>query len=392
MHQGTPPPVVDVRRASTGQRFPQLDGLRAVAIVLVVAQHSLTAPTTKALRGLGLAKAAELLEFTTRSGVELFFVLSGVLLLRPYLRGARRFQTTSYLRRRVERLWPAYVVALFLGGIILVLPKEHPTWYTAVLPEPSWGSLLKQLGVVNLGWISYSGAWWSLSLEVAFYLLVPGLIAALFALRLRPSAFIGFGVLAVGASLIAASLLSTSADASGPSPADGRLAVLDTGEMIALFFIYLPCFAMGAILARFSGTSRLGFAVVFSGAGYCLLGLFVPVLNIHIGFALMYGGLVTSVLGGAKRLANVLSRPGAVWLGERSYSLFLVHFPLFYLINYLASFVVPDRNFAYFALSRGIGLPAAVLSAMALFWFIERRFARGLTTADNFWPPLRRSG
>jgi len=42
----------------------------------------------------------------------------------------------------------------------------------------------------------------------------------------------------------------------------------------------------------------------------------------------------------------------------------------------------------YFVLSRAFGLPLALFSAMLLFHFVERRFARNLLTANEFWPPI----
>ena len=370
-------------------RFLQLDGLRAVAIILVVAHHSLTSSGARVLRSVQLPKAAELLEFSTRSGVELFFVLSGVVLLRPYLRRTRPFRAGTYLRRRAERLWPPYVVTLLFASAVLALPRWHPTWYSDVLPRFSPGGMLVQAGIVNLGWPSYSGAWWSLNLELFFYLLVPLLVAGFLALRSRPSGFAAFGGLAVVGSLVASEWLSSSGDLvqtaaggeTGPS-------VLGAGQITALFFVFLPCFAIGAALARFSFTPRIGRILIVVGSAHCVVGLFAPALNIHLGFGLLYGGIVILAQDAGSRLAERLSGSQLVWLGERSYSLFLVHFPVFYLVNYLTSLVVPRRGPAYFVVTRGVGLPAALLAAMAVFWLVERRFARGLTTADRFWPPI----
>src|SRR5262245_31184764 len=99
------------KRAAT-ERFHQLDGLRAVAVGVVIFHHCLTNPINQLLRARGFNYLADALYFTTGSGVELFFVLSGVVLLRPYVRGARPFKPSTYFLRRIERLWPPYLVAL----------------------------------------------------------------------------------------------------------------------------------------------------------------------------------------------------------------------------------------------------------------------------------------
>ena len=75
-----------------------------------------------------------------------------------------------------------------------------------------------------------------------------------------------------------------------------------------------------------------------------------------------------------------------IWLGERSYSLFLIHFSVFYLVDNLSAHLSTHRGMAYGLLSRGIGVPLAFLAAMTLFYFVERRQARGLVTANMFWP------
>jgi hypothetical protein len=54
--------------------------------------------------------------------------------------------------------------------------------------------------------------------------------------------------------------------------------------------------------------------------------------------------------------------------------------------NYVVSFFVGWRTFAYGLATRLIGLPLALLMAMLLFHFVERRFARGLVSAEHFWP------
>ena len=89
-------------------------------------------------------------------------------------------------------------------------------------------------------------------------------------------------------------------------------------------------------------------------------------------------------------MARLLSRPLATWIGERSYSLVLIHVTAFHMTGWLVAFVTPHRGLAYAILTRAIGLPLALVLAMLLFHFVERRFARGLVTADRFWPPLGR--
>ena len=106
-----------------GARVASLTGIRAVAALLVVATHA-AYTTGKYPRGyVGLVYSR--LEI----GVPIFFVLSGFLLFRPWVRAAMRGgprkgepSVRRYARHRVRRIMPAYVVTV-LGAYLLWFPK-----------------------------------------------------------------------------------------------------------------------------------------------------------------------------------------------------------------------------------------------------------------------------
>ena len=376
------------RPVAESNRLHELDGLRAVAISLVVIHHSATGAITRALADTAFRPAGNALFFITGSGVELFFVLSGIVLLRPYLRGERHFRPVVYLRRRFERLWPPYIVALLFAGLVVLLGKIHPTWYSEqVLPDFSAQRWLAQIGILNLGWPTYSSAWWSLNLEVLFYLLVPLMIVAIVATGPHGGAAVAFLVCVTVTASLVTTTVSDFADAYlhaavGPT-ADTTQRF---SQVIQAFLIYSPCFALGATIARFRFSRRFGIIVLAFAGGYCLFALRYPSLNIHLGFAFVYSGIIIIALEGSGRLSACLSKPLPVWLGERSYSLFLLHFPVFYLTNYLASLFLSGRGAAYFIVTRLAGIPLALLASMTLFTLVEQRFARGITTGHRFWP------
>lgn len=361
--------AISLRSSPPRLRLHELDGLRAVAVLLVVFTHSFAGPTSDLLVRLGLPRLGQAVPYVSTSGVDLFFVLSGVVLLRPYLRRQRPFVIRTYLWRRVQRLWPPYAAALLFAGVVILATHLHPTWYSrSVLPKISVLGWVRQVGIVNLGWTTYNGAWWSLSLEVIFYLLAPLAVVGLLLFGRRR--YLSF------AAVPAAVVLSL---------IDVNLNWHSVGDVPYLFGTYLPCFALGCLLARVDLNRRAGMALVAFGCLYSILGFEFPSLNGHIGLAALYGGLITLALS-RRRLSDLLARPRCVWLGERSYSLFLVHFSVFYLTDYLASLVLQHRSNIYVVVSRGLGLPLALLGAMVLFSMVERRFARGLVTANSFWP------
>ena len=164
--------------SSQPARIHQIDGLRAIASILVVIHHSgLAALGTKIIDS-GNIFWGQFLYTIGSSGVEMFFLLSGVVLLRGYLRKGRKMDAILYVKRRVERLWPPYLVAWLFAGPVILLTSMHPPWWVenANLPDFNLVSWFSQIGIIYFGSSSFNFAWWSLTIEIVFYLLVPVII------------------------------------------------------------------------------------------------------------------------------------------------------------------------------------------------------------------------
>lgn len=173
------------RITSTGLFIPEIDGLRFVAIAIVVLQH---------LHGFLSVKAPELRQsfawadfvyFLGPLGVPLFFVISGFILALPYaryhLKDAARPKLRDFYLRRVTRLEPPYIAAmtLLLIGAVFVAQTMAPQ---AALK--SYGaSLLYLHNILFPGRLpDLNPAAWSLEVEVQFYLLAP-FLTYVFAIR-----------------------------------------------------------------------------------------------------------------------------------------------------------------------------------------------------------------
>lgn len=148
-------------------KVPELDGIRGIAILLVLICHiSLWEPFTQAARSV---------LFRGTIGVDLFFVLSGFLITGILINSKQRDSAlwTFYLRR-ILRIWPVYFVALFT--LFFLLRRFLPSWATP------WRYIFF---VQNLS--SYQGdgpllhPFWSLAVEEQFYLIWPWIV-----LRLSP--------------------------------------------------------------------------------------------------------------------------------------------------------------------------------------------------------------
>ncbi len=182
-----------------------MDGLRFVAIGMVILFHLngyLTAksPIYRAAppQSDWLAQSA-LVGFR---GVELFFVISGFILGLPfaahYVKGVAPVNLRKYYLRRLTRLEPPYIVALFLLlGLAVLMHAAPPAGF-----YPHFGASLLYLHSLIYGTFSPAmGVAWSLEIEVQFYLLVP-LLTLLFAIPhtiLRRSSIAGLILLALSA-------------------------------------------------------------------------------------------------------------------------------------------------------------------------------------------------
>lgn len=160
--------------------MPELNGLRAIAIILVFLNHTIGYvpggyfPITflRAYLGLGWV------------GVDLFFVLSGFLITGILLdtKEAKNYFRVFYARR-VLRIFPLYYVVL--TAVILIGIKLHNEDVSSVLPLPQdrwlyYCYLTNWLGLWKAHWgpdyANYLAHFWSLAVEEQFYLVWPLLV------------------------------------------------------------------------------------------------------------------------------------------------------------------------------------------------------------------------
>lgn len=352
--------------------------MRSIAVLFVVCHHTISGPLHKYLVFKGYNIWAEALSSITGSGVALFFVLSGIVLLRPYLREIRLFNIKHYFVRRVMRLWPPFVVALALTGMLNMLMTLFPNWYSLEIhPAFNFREFFLQLFIINFGWVhEYNAAWWSLSIEVVFYIVAPIFVICLRKRRFGSYLFLFF------ASLVF-SILSILVRAKFSINANLLSGLLQ-------FFAYLPCFICGIILAKFEVKSPKIIAfIMVAGITLFAYSLRHPYGNIQAALGLIYFSFVAISFNKKSIINRLCSSPIMIWIGERSYSLFLIHFTAFYMVNYLLAMILPDRDVAYFILSRVFGLLMAFFLTILIFHNVERRFAKGLVTANYVLPCFR---
>ena len=151
---------------TTSPRRHQLDGLRAVACLLVVAARCVTVPIAELLARHRFPAAAVLVDQIAASGVDLFFTLSGVVLLRPFLRDGRPFHLGRYLWRRVIRICLPYLACLAATAPLLVAELSWPNWFSReILPPFRWADAVAQVPILWPAPVTWNFAWWSLRIE-----------------------------------------------------------------------------------------------------------------------------------------------------------------------------------------------------------------------------------
>jgi peptidoglycan/LPS O-acetylase OafA/YrhL len=166
---------------SFGSRLQGIEGLRALAACSVLVYHSwlYSAPDGRAVRTWPLRLVLPDLAF----GVVLFFTLSGFLLYRPFvaamLRGTAPPSARRYLRNRLFRIAPAYLVILLFVALVLRSALSHAGGGLRAGPMTDPTLLTKNILLVQ-NYIPSSiltgiGPAWSLAVEVVFYLALPPL-------------------------------------------------------------------------------------------------------------------------------------------------------------------------------------------------------------------------
>lgn len=309
------------------KRRVELDGVRGLAIGLVVVFHYLylqwDAPS-------GVEAYIRQAFRLTWSGVDLFFVLSGFLIVGILLdhRESGGYFRTFYLRR-VCRIVPVYACFLVAFFIVREFSGIKSDWISA-MGRPWW---LYPLLVQNfhMAFHGVSSHWlapsWSLAIEEQFYLLIPFLVWLLNRKTLL--------ALVISLILLAPVFRYLHGDGSYASyflpwcRADGLM-------MGALLAIAVRSPKVASLLERRPGFLLWGFLGL--SPVVALLAVFHhspggiwnhSVLSLWFGLLLLIG--YYRVSGFANRF---LSQPFLVWLGLRSYALYLLHQPVSGLLHY----------------------------------------------------------
>ncbi len=396
----TPLPIRRTHAGAAARPFDlrAFDGLRGLAALYIVAHHARIDLWEGSHRALASGGFAAVLAFATvplRYGAEvvlLFFLLSGFVIHLRQARSLARGETPSFgalafFRRRARRLVPPLLFALVLtAGLDAAGSRATPSLYDAYSGGRSaFAFMMNALFLQGFAAPTFgsNSALWSLAYEAIFYALYPVLLVA----RVRFGARAAFGaVFALGA---AGSAIHVAAPAIGWTIAP-YFATWSLGALVA------EAFAQGASARR---------PLVMLAAGGMLMmpslvapGALDPTLQSGIfasGLALLMAVFVLHPAGGG--VASMLAHLRG--LGDRSYTLYVVHTPL---LIFIAALWLRTRGSLP---ESGWLMPVGILGALALAYaaarfvelpFSERGKARGATAtaprARRRLVPLRLPG
>jgi len=361
--------------------IPSLDGLRGIAILLVMLHHFTHFEQTTGFDG----PIGSVLAFFW-TGVDLFFVLSGFLITGILLdtRGRPRYFTTFYARRTL-RIFPLYYLVVFVAFV--VLPK-FPAFYDVVAGQvglapaervdvqqwPYW-LYLTNISIAEGGWAhGVLDIGWSLAIEEQFYLVWP-LVVWLCAPRLMAL---------LCAVILVAELIAR---------VYARAIDYPSLSIFVLTWFRLDGLAVGALLALAQRRGLLPlldrwvpFVLTACAAGLVACAIQGGHPWWWNRWMQQYGYSLIAITAGAM-LVSAISQPAdslwprmlsARWLrafGKYSYCLYLIHVPIMRLVG---EYVFAPGEYATLGMPRWIAqvlfYVAATVPAFALAWLSWRAF------------------
>lgn len=305
----------------------EIDGLRALAVIMVLAYH-LKMPFAKS----GLL------------GVTVFFVISGYLItgiLINEIEESGGVDLKNFWLRRIRRLLPAVlsmaVVMIFVSAVVnrVVFTKGCNDLLSAVFGYNNWWQIFRKVSYFeNAGAPSPFTHCWSLAIETQFYLIYPILLILLSKARNRGKVFAAVtAVLAMISVVLMGVLYSPDGDPSRVYyGTDTRAFSLLIGALAAIQKEY------HIIKVKLRGKL---WAVIGSISVLILIGMMM-LISSYSSF-LYYGGqAIVSVLAAfvvyavtvSRSLLNIILGSSILkWIGDRSYSIYLWHYPIIVLMS-----------------------------------------------------------
>ncbi len=356
------------RITTTGDYFPEIDGLRFLAIFLVLLFHSTNCMFNNPLFGFGGSLddyyLLKLVFGNGFQGVELFFAISGFILGYPfakhYLGTGKKVGLKNYLMRRLTRLEPPYLLAMTAFFFILIIKGDF-----------TFGELLPSYGasVIYMHFIIFSQfplitmIAWSLEIEVQFYLLAP-LIAKIYKLKTITRRLLLLGV------IIAMTIIQWYFHFE-------RVTIYQfiqfflCGILLADYYALKEKYRVPTPLSVLIGTISLAVLLLVSHEKTLAGGIIYP-LAIIVFYYLVLNDEFWKKIFSNKLIATI---------GGMCYSIYLLHFPLMSLITQFSHYYrVSDYFIPNLIVNTIVTVALSVIVSSVFFLLIEK------PCMDRNWP------
>ena len=354
------------------QYIPAIDGLRALAVIAVMLYHL----------GFSWIPGGFL-------GVDLFFVISGYVITRLLLDSIEQsggLDLRGFYLARARRLLPALLFTVITTTIAIGIwaPDTIKRFLTdipfALTGTMNWWLVARQQDYFeSIGRAPLLQHTWSLAVEAQFYLLWP-LILYFVLKRLGKSRIPIAALVIAGASGVALFLVSLSLDASNTSKVSHVYFGTDTHSIglflgAALAVSWIPQNFTTNVSKKaqdfIDGIGVFGFIGII--ATFLLIDESKPTLyKIAFPLAALFGAsIIMSVVHPASRFAPILQSPVLVWIGQRSYAIYLWHWIIFQVTR--PSVDLAGQMWALYALRILIVFALADISLR----FVEQPIRRG---------------
>lgn len=304
-----------------------LDGLRALAVIMVLAYH-LKMPFAKS----GLL------------GVTVFFVISVFLITKILITEIEETKTIdlkSFWIRRIRRLLPAVlsmaIVIIFVSAVVnrVVFTKGCKDLIASILGYNNWWQIFNKVSYFEAaGAPSPFTHCWSLAIETQFYLVYPLLLLLLSKSKKRGKLFaIISALLAIISMILMAVLYNPNGDPSRVyygtdtrafSLLIGALAAIQLEYNVINFRLRKQVWAIVGMVSVIILTAMMIFVSPYSKFLYYGGQVIVSLLTVFVVYAVTVSNSVLNTILGL----NVLK-----WIGDRSYSIYLWHYPIIILIS-----------------------------------------------------------
>jgi len=369
-----------LRRITSNQLyFPEIDGIRFLAIILVIFFHA---------HGYFIAKSATI--YADRNnyplldtllangdrGVELFFVLSGFILCLPfakqYIGGEKKVQLKKYYLRRVTRLEPPYIIAM--TGLLVLQLLMHVRPASELLP--SWeASLVYAHGFIFHHTPLLTVVAWSLEIEIQFYILAPLLFRVLtLPVVARRLLIVLFTIFMVWLQQI------------WPAQ-EGLLTLYGFVQYFLMGILLADLYVSGSMAALFNKVWMIPVALASliailylpikeHGAPVRPDILFVSRVLFPFAIALFYYAVLKN-----NAIKKVFSVGAIPVIGGMCYSVYLVHYTIISIFGrYTIGLQIGDSYLTNMLFQLGLLLIPVLLLSAVFYYFIERPFMDGKWT------------